>query len=480
MKKILFIITAFMMLFALSVQVGAAESVYKDTLRVGVSYAEKSEVSFKSESGIDIKDLETGLYVASVPGDTTVTFQVAEGAMICEYSEEPLYNVTLESADVIYFNGSGYRGRFELKCANNTITVINIVSTEDYVASVLGKEMSVSWPLEALKAQAVCARNYALTIGGKHSSYDFDICTTQHCQVYGGIASEAERTRRAVEETKGILVTYKDKVVPLYYFSCDGGYTEDSENVWLSAEGYLRGKKDIYENPEFAKLYSWEKTMTKAEIEDILFGKGISIGELRDIVIDETSDNNGVIKLTFIGTEGNKSITKSSVRSYLSLNSNAFTIEKHAFEPENEEAEAVVMHVLSGSGAVEVSNPKYVMTSEGLSVLSCEKEESESVEESYASYTFNGHGWGHLVGMSQWGAYSMAVEGFNYRDILSFYYTDIEIVEFEFEDGDMAETEFTTDDEAQIEEGQADEGQWEAESENAVSDENIQWSDTGI
>lgn len=482
MKKIFLIITAFIMMFAFSMQIEATENVYKDTLRVGMSYGPSAKATerFYSKEDIAVYDANTNEKIAYIPADTVITLDAADGIVTSDCFECYTDVIRLESDGTIFYNNKEYRGDFEVRNNGDLFRVINIVDMNDYLASLLGREMSVSWPIEALKAQAVCARNYALTIGGKHSSYGFDICAEQHCQVYGGVASEAESTRRAVEETEGVVVTYKDKVVPLYYFSCDGGYTEDSENVWVSAEGYLRGKKDIYENPRYAKLANWEKTFTKEEIEDILINKGINIGELRDIVIDEISDNNGVIKLTFVGEDGKRSITKSSVRSYLSLYSNAFTIEKHILdeEDEEEETEAIVTYVMTQDGIEEVSEPQYILSADGLYEIPYEKAEVEEEKNEYISYTFHGHGWGHLVGMSQWGAYSMAVEGFGYRDILNFYFTDIKIVENKVEEEEKEEREFVTDDEEQIEEKTDIEEQTEAESDG--EDDNIQWSDTGI
>ncbi len=479
MKKIIFIITAFIMLFALSVQISATESVYKDTLRVGLSYGSsaKETASFSSDADIAVYDVNTNECFTFIKAGTLITVNAIDGIVASDQFECFTNVVRFESDSTIFYNNKEYRGAFEVRNNGDLFRVINIVDTDDYLASLLGREMSASWPIEALKAQAVCARNYAFTIGGKHTSYGFDICAEQHCQVYGGVSSEAERTRRAVEETRGVLVTYKDKVVPLYYFSCDGGYTEDSENVWVSAEGYLRGKKDIYENPEYAKLYNWEKTFTKEEIEEILYNKNIDVGELIDVIIEEMSDNKGVIKLTFVGDMGKKSITKSSVRSYLSLNSNAFTIEKHAFGEEEKEDETPTVSVLTAGGTVEISEPKYIMSADGLYEIP-RQQEAEETGEAYAAYTFHGHGWGHLVGMSQWGAYSMAMEGLNYRDILNFYFTDIVIVENKVEEDEYIE--FETDDEEKIEEGWGYEKETEAESDNAFSADDTQWSDTGI
>lgn len=442
MKKITFLIIICMLFNMLCITAPAEENAYADTLRVGISYASKTEAWFYSDSPVEIIDAAYFSYITTVPAGVKFNVTATGGMLQSEYFSPTASAIRLESASVISCNDAKYRGSFELMNKNDKITVINIVNTEEYLASVLGKEMSPSWPIEALKAQAVCARNFAIKNIGKHSSYGFDICSTQDCQVYAGISSEAERTRQAVSETQGVLVKYQGKVVPLFYFSCDGGYTENSENVWVSAEGYLRGKKDIYENPEYATYYDWSKTFTKTEIEDILAKKNMSVGELLDIRIDEMSENNGVIKLTFVGTEGEETVSKTSTRTILSLNSQAYTIEKHTAEPVvKEEVKEVTVHVLTANGIVKVTNPEYALGATGLYKIPYEVTKVQEATGAYESYTFNGHGWGHLVGMSQWGAYSMAVAGYNYKDILNFYFTDIEIAQNSFAIESKAEGE---------------------------------------
>ena len=203
----------------------------------------------------------------------------------------------------------------------------------------------------------------------------------------------------------------------------------------------------------------------------------MGVGELCDIRIDQLSDNNGVIKLTFVGTMGEKTVTKTQTRTVLSLNSQAYTIQKNTNAPIiNETPEIVTQNILTADGVVTVTNPTYAMTGDGVKEIPYGTVIVQEESEYYDSYTFNGHGWGHLVGMSQWGAFSMAVEGYTYKDILNFYFTDIDIVEapldiYEepeppiYEDVDVPvyeETEETTD-------------PWQD-----TTYEETQWSDTGI
>ena len=124
-----------------------------------------------------------------------------------------------------------YNGAFEFRrLSGGDITFLNTLPLSDYLKGVLPYEMNGDWPLEALKAQALCARSYVLYNLGRHSNYD--ICNSTHCQVYYGTAKETELVRQAVEETKNEVVTYQGKVVSTYYFSSSGGYTESAKNVW--------------------------------------------------------------------------------------------------------------------------------------------------------------------------------------------------------------------------------------------------------
>ncbi|MBQ7876198.1 MAG: SpoIID/LytB domain-containing protein [Clostridia bacterium] len=480
MKKISLILLVIMVFFCFSVSAVAEDAEYIDLLRVGISYGSeaKGEAWFYSESEIYVTDAYYGTYIATLPAYTKCKIYTDGGTIASDYFSPVGSAITLSGESVINFNDTAYRGSFELHNSSDKITVINIVNTDDYLASLLGKEMSANWPLEALKAQAVCARNYAMTIAGKHTSSGFDICDTQHCQVYGGVKSEADSTRLAVEETRGVTVTYEDEIVPLYYFSCDGGYTEDSENVWVTALGYLRGKKDIHEKEEYATRYNWSVTYTKAEIENILNSKNMGVGELCDIRIDEMSDNNGVIKLTFVGTLGEKTVTKTQTRTVLSLNSQAYTIEKNTNAPIiSEEPEIVTQNILTADGVVTVTNPGFAMTGEGVKQIPYGTVTVQEESEYFDSYTFNGHGWGHLVGMSQWGAFSMAVEGYTYKDILNFYFTDIAIVEAPLDIYEETEPPVYEDVDVPVYEEPEN---IETEPWQDTTYEETQWSDTGI
>ena len=236
-----------------------------------------------------------------------------------------------------YFRGYSYFGAFEYRRNGGDITVVNVLSMDDYLQGVIVQEMSPSWPLEALKAQTVCARSYAYgkLQAGKHQSQGFDLCNTTDCQAYVGIANASDNSRRAVEETSGVYLWYNGRVADqTVYSSHNGGASESAVNVWGRDYPYLIGKIDPYEASVVDRIsnYNWTVTYTAQELTELLQSKGV--------------------------------------------------------------ISQVKLSASAGSSCV---------------------------------FTITGSGWGHGVGMSQWGAYSMAQQGDTYKDILTFYYTGIEL-----------------------------------------------------
>jgi stage II sporulation protein D len=262
------------------------------------------------------------------------------------------------------------------------MTVVNFVRMEDYIKGVVSAEMTESWPLEALKAQAIAARTYAARNLGGYSQYGFDVTGTASSQAYGGTAAVGSNIAAAVEATAGLYLTYGGALCATLYFSSDGGGTEDSENVFTSALPYLRGVLDPYEEAaaDINKYSSWTRSWTRDSIRSKITALGYSFGTLAEI-LPTYSDTGNVIKIAFEDTEG-RTVTFSAGSRYafcyysarLNLPSIHFTVQISATNPD--------------------------------------------------VYVFSGSGWGHNVGMSQFGAYAMAkYYGKTYDQILAFYYT---------------------------------------------------------
>ncbi|NOZ13931.1 MAG: SpoIID/LytB domain-containing protein [Acidobacteria bacterium] len=153
-----------------------------------------------------------------------------------EYDKYPLHDgsVTLKSKHPVTIEGKRYRGKLQIRVNGDSFNVINIVDIEQYLRGVVPAEMGGTlYPqIEALKAQAVAARTYVYYNLGQFKSLGFDICASQSCQVYKGMNAEQDRTDRAVEATRGEIITYKGKPINALFTAFCGGETENVENVF--------------------------------------------------------------------------------------------------------------------------------------------------------------------------------------------------------------------------------------------------------
>ena len=378
--------------------------------------------------GTAVGGSSTGVTVI-VTGTDTILFEFDCGG------SENLGILPIETREktVTWFRGYRYYGGFEYqRVSGGNINVINVVDLEDYVKCVIPWEMSKDWPVEALKAQAVCARTYAVC-QTKHRAQGFDICATTHCQVYQGTAASGANSDAAVDQTTGEFLYYSGRLVQeAVYYSSNGGASEDSLNVWGNDVGYLKGKIDPYEGKiaSIIPQYNWSTTFTASELTTLLNNRGYGIGTVKNAYVSAYTDTGNVYSITFTGTSGSKTIVREACRSLLNLRSQRFTISGGGSENAysvNDTGESVAlgsMSVIDSSGKNSaLSGNVYVITSSGTSQLV----QRTTTSSGSGSFVISGSGYGHNVGMSQWGAYSMANLGYSYRDILQFYYTDVSI-----------------------------------------------------
>lgn len=318
------------------------------------------------------------------------------------------------------------------------LTVSSVLPPNDYISCVVSREMSRSWPLEALKAQAVSARTYYEINLGRHDTYGFDICSTTHCQAYYGMSETDQRTAQAAAETAGLRAWYDGKPAQTYYFSSSGGGTEDVRNVWgNTAIPYLCGVIDPYEATVSDKIsyWSWTKTFTSTELTRLLQSKGYACAAIVDIQTTNTPTGN-VKVLTFIDANGKSwPFTKEAgVRNMLEgLKSMRYTVTAagettggvYYTDGGGTIASMNGTYAITGDGSVgKITGNPYVITGSGTHFLPAPAGGTETGER---VFTFTGSGWGHAVGMSQWGAYAMAQQGKTFEEILRFYYPGIEI-----------------------------------------------------
>ena len=312
--------------------------------------------------------------------------------------------------------GKKYRGTIRLSVKWEKIMIVNILRMDEYLYGVVGREMSTGFPIEALKAQSIAARNYAVCSMGRHSSEGFDLCNGVHCQAYGAVAAEEDDIRQAVDETSGKLLIYDGRVVECYYYSSSGGYTENSENVWVSEIGYLKGKADPFEDGSRIPGYYWEESFSPEEIKECLASRGIDIGDIVNVEVTDYSANQHAVTVKITGTEGVRYYYKDNIRAAfpVQLKSTLFTVTKG-----NVTVPAKVLSV-NGLETVNIA-PSFIMSGDGIYKIEGKGESGK--------FTFSGRGNGHGVGMSQYGAMFMAEQGYTYEEILNFYYTDAEISE---------------------------------------------------
>ncbi len=292
--------------------------------------------------------------------------------------------IIVEPKEIVLLNGLPYRGRLILKRKAGSFMAINELGLEDYLRGVVACEMGAGAPVEALKAQAVAARSYALANMGKHKSEGYDLVSTIYDQVYRGVKAEYESTDEAVRETRGLVLVYRGKPAEARYHSTCGGKTAGASEILSGGRlSYLRGVNDrgghLFSKKEAycsaSPHYSWSRTWTRDEFDDLVaklirsfFGED-SPGKIRRVRTAKT--RSGRVKELVIVTSGGRfRVPGDQVRSFFGgLPSTKFDI------------------IFRGN------------------VVKME-----------------GGGYGHGLGMCQWGAMGMAHDGSDVRRILKHYY----------------------------------------------------------
>lgn len=334
--------------------------------------------------------------------------------------------------NIISVESNEYRGSIIFQASEGKITIINQVSVDEYLYGVLPSETYPSWPAEALKAQAVVSRSYVLSNSmGRHSSQGFDVCSSTHCQVYTGTAKESTTTNAAVDATTGQVCTYNGEIANTVFSASNGGYIEDSVNVWGGSVPYFVSKKDDYEITEEINGMVWDVTVTNDTIQSNLSASGINIGTVKGLEIIETAASGRVTKLRIIGDAGEYTAEKEACRTLLGLKSQLYTIESagngsRIFAASSSSTSAVAdFYVLSSDTTAYLGNSIWVAGGDGsksqLSATASQAVLSDS------GFVIHGRGNGHGIGMSQWGSEYMAEAGHSYLEILQYYYPGITV-----------------------------------------------------
>ncbi len=295
----------------------------------------------------------------------TANPRTMEGTIAIETENEPLL-----------LNGIAYRGSILIKTINGTAFIINILTIDEYLISVVPGEIPANWEMEALKAQAIAARTFThyhvSTQKKRDAIYDLD--ATAASQVYRGMSDEKPQTTAAVRATSGLVMVYDEKPILAYFHSTCGGKTIDDSHVWeKSRHPYLQGRKCGFCND--STKYEWESELTLDEIRNCLMKKFPAMGSIRAIL----------------------------------------------FKKKDDRVVEVVINHGNGSSRMSGNNFRLLFPTEKIRSLYFI---SKKIKNGLA---LKGHGWGHGVGLCQWGARGMAQSGYNCREILKHYYTGVKI-----------------------------------------------------
>ncbi|MGZ5330240.1 MAG: SpoIID/LytB domain-containing protein [Solirubrobacterales bacterium] len=219
---------------------------------------------------------------------------------------------------VVLLGKGAYRGALEVRPASvpGRLNAINAVDIESYLRGVVAEESPSSWPLDALRAQAVAARSYALTTGVGGNG--FDAYDDTRSQVYGGIAAETARTDTAVADTAGEVVQYGGKTIEAFFMSTSGGHTENNENSFGGTpEPYLRGVPDPNEAAAGSPYHRWTRKFSAASMQAEL--GDLVPGRLKRIVVARTGVSPRIVTAKLVGTRGTGKVSGPTLRARLGL-----------------------------------------------------------------------------------------------------------------------------------------------------------------
>jgi len=426
-------------------------------LRVGI-FLNQTEVSIGGDGTFKIYNLKSNSLVGE---EKSKTFKLLPHNKGIEILEKGVYSGPVRIIPVgntkimVLINGQKYRyrGNIEINIdkENGKLNVINIIGIEEYLYGVLKKEISPRWPKETLKAQAIAARTFAIFNMNKYIDKGYNICATTNSQAYGGVNHEDPLTNKAVDETRGVIMVYKGEPINAVYHSDSGGYTEDSENVWGSFLPYLRSVESKFEEKVSPPNHIWSYSVNEKDLTGKLQKQGFKINSVISIEPIKITETGRISELTF--TADNSTVINMKTNDFRSLigagliRSTLFHIEvigKRTIITENTEDKKEIEDKEEQKESIEeiLAQKEDWTIQELLELMKKNKQEQEKEKErekivpkiiimeshTPSSFLFSGLGSGHGVGMSQWGAHGMAVQGYKYQDILKYYYQGIDII----------------------------------------------------
>lgn len=333
-----------------------------------------NQVTVGSSTRALVKD-GAGKEVGEIAAMNAFVAQPTAGKVKLDRWQSGQFWIEPTSEGYVFIGDRWYRGRTLVVPTPKGLTAVNYVNLEQYLYSVLGGEMVPTWPQEALKAQAVAARSYALYQRENAANGVFDVGDTTAWQVYRGIADETASTQAAVNATLGQVLIHQGRIIEAVFHSASGGHTENVEHVWLRPLPYLKGVPDYDQG---TPVYEWTKRISRADLSALITG----VGNIISMEPEKTTPQGRVISMRVVGDAGTRSIKGETLRSVLDLKSTKFKV-----------------------------TPEY-----GTATT---KQKAQSVP---IAFQIKGNGFGHGLGLSQWGAYNLARQQADYRQIVMHYY----------------------------------------------------------
>lgn len=382
-------------------------------LKIEPNYMSKSSDGFETED--DEGDI-LGNYVPSMsPGALGMEIDIP----VIEYDTIPYITTAV---------GNIYAGTFEYKATSDGLTLTNILTLDDYVKSVVPFEIYNNWPEEAIKAFSIVSRTYALSTF--HSGADFDMCSETHCQAYLGRGRSTEYSDACVDAVAGQILTYNGEPAKTFYHAISGGATESAANVWGGSTEkypYLISVNTPEEKYSSYKNGLWSTAVTMDELSDYIRSKesysNKFTSDIKDISIIETTPAGYIYKVLLTDADGNEVEVKTTdkVRILLSkfVKSANFIITHGipiikagsllATLPTDKDYPVLTA---GGQSTINASDTLFAVSSDGIA----------SPIKSDGALQIIGKGYGHGVGLSQYGTRDMAEMGYSYDKILSIYF----------------------------------------------------------
>ena len=456
MKKglIILLITTFLFM-------NAYAQMEKSTVRVGISNQSFSQFDYQniklsSQNTIKVVDMSQNTSIQDIEANKIVEIQMIDGLYTIlvdgekkyENLQGPLLFSSNAKLEVVELNRKGmpakYDGMIEITKSKNDqrFNVVNVVDIENYLRGVVPNEMPISFGLEALKAQAVAARNY---VTNAKISPNYDVTDSTASQVYYGVNSYRDISDKAINETKGIYALYNEKPISALYFSTSAGITDDWDDVFATDKNkglhpYLKAsydkenQKPLKSEDDVKKFYlskdtgfdtnspkfRWEYDFTRVELEEVLhntlqqqskaglvepkYDGDIKLEGLKEIKPIKRTQSGKLVEIEIVAKSGNYKVKKElGIRRLIKKNNTA------------------------------LPSANFFVETQGKEKLAQDNEENNTFFDSFdiekypSNFKFIGGGYGHGVGMSQFGAYNLSKAGKNYIQILKHYYSDINI-----------------------------------------------------